>query len=271
MNKDKIQELAEVFAKTQKREEALFGNKGAVTDFVRQTLQAALDGEMEHHLGYRKHKSRIGSNTRNGRSRKTLKMEHGHAKLEVPGDRAASFEPGIVKKRQTRFQGLDTKIMAMYARGLRTQGIQCQLQELYDIDVASSLISSVTARVLEEVRSGQNRAVYLDCLEVKVREDKQVIKKSVYLTLGIDSEGKKELLGMWIAKTEGAKIWLWVQKELKNRGLKEILIACVGGLTGLPAAINTVYPETQVQRCIVYLVRHSLRYVSYKDRKSGSW
>jgi putative transposase len=194
--------------------------------------------------------------------------------IEVPRDRQGTFEPQLVKKGQTRMVGFDEKILALYARGMTTRDIQAQLQELYGVEVSPTLISNVTEAVMEEVRQWQNRPlepvypiVYVDCLVVKVRENQRVINKSVYLVLGVDMNGQKELLGIWIAQTEGAKFWLSVLTELQNRGVKDIFIACVDGLSGLPEAIEAVYPQTRVQLCMVHLVRNSLRYVSYKHMK----
>src|SRR5512135_776548 len=194
--------------------------------------------------------------------------------IAVPRDRQAEFEPQLVKKGQTRLAGLDEKIIALYARGMTTRDIQAQLQELYGVEVSPTLISNVTEAVLDEVRQWQARPleslypiVYVDCLVVKVRENQRVLNKALYLVLGVDLNGQKDLLGMWIAQTEGAKFWLSVLTELQNRGVKDIFIACVDGLNGLPEAIETVYPHTRVQLCMVHLVRNSLRYVSYKHMK----
>ncbi len=212
---------------------------------------------------------------RNGHSQKTLKGVQGHVEIEVPRDRQGSFEPQLVKKGQTRLEGFDDKILALYARGMTTRDIQAQLQELYGVEVSPTLISNVTGAVMDEVRQWQMRPleavypiVYVDCLVVNVRENQRVLNKALYLVLAVNLEGQKELLGTWIAQTEGAKFWLSVLTELQNRGVKDIFIACVDGLTGLPEAIETVYPQTRVQLCMVHLVRNSLRYVSYKHIKA---
>jgi putative transposase len=237
-------------------------------------LEAALSGELDEHLGYGAGERANTDNARNGYATKQLQTPSGKFELEVPRDRDASFEPTLIKKRQTRFAGLDKKIISMYARGLSLQDIQGQLEALYEVDVSSSFISAVTASVLEDVIAWQNRPldrlypiVYLDCLVVKVREDNRIMNKAVYLALGVNSEGHKELLGLWISQNEGAKFWLNVLTELKNRGLEDIFITCVDGLTGFPEAIEAVYPKTQVQLCMVHMVRHSVKYVSWKDRK----
>lgn len=273
--KDVLQSLAEGIVKEYKTKEALFGESGFVKELQKRLYEAALNGELTDHLGYEKHaKSTMQSNSRNGYGTKTLKGEHGDVELQVPRDREGSFEPQLISKRQTRFDGFDDKIISMYARGLSTQDIQAQLQELYGVEVSSSLISNVTDNVIDDVRAWQSRPlssvypiVYLDCIVVKVRQDKRIINKAIYLALGVDLEGQKELLGMWVSQNEGAKFWLSVLTELKNRGLNDIFIACVDGLTGFPEAIETVYPKTKVQLCIVHMVRNALKYVSWKDRK----
>jgi transposase-like protein len=192
----------------------------------------------------------------------------------VPRDRKDTFEPVILQKNQTRFDGFDDKILSLYARGMSTRDIQDQLKDLYGVDVSSSLISTVTEGVIEEVKAWQNRTldsvypiVYLDALVIKVKENKQVMNKSFYLALGVNLEGQKELLGMWVSQNEGAKFWLSILTELKNRGLKDIFISCVDGLTGFPDAIEAVYPKTKIQLCIVHLIRNSLRFVPWKDKK----
>ena len=272
--KDSLQILAEEIVKEHKTKEALFGESGFVKELQKRLYEAALNGELTEHLGYEKHAKSAAVNSRNGYTRKTVKGEHGDVEIEVPRDRDSSFDPQLISKRQTRFDGFDDKIISLYARGQSTQDIQAQLKELYGVEVSSSLISTVTDNVLDDVKAWQSRAlnsvypiVFLDCIVVKVRQDKRIMNKAVYLALGVDLEGQKELLGMWISQNEGAKFWLGVLTELKNRGLEDIFIACVDGLTGFPEAIETVYPQTRVQLCIVHMVRNSLRYVSWKDRK----
>ncbi len=249
---------------------------GLLKQLTKAVIERCLEAELDTHLGYAKH-ARQGTatlNRRNGHSQKTLKGEQGSVEIEVPRDRQGSFEPQLVQKGQTRLEGFDDKIIALSARGMTTRDIQAQLQELYGVEVSPTLISNVTETVMDEVRQWQARPlealypiVYLDCLVVKVRENQQVVNKSVYLALGVTLSGYKEWLGMWIAQNEGAKFWLAVLTELQNRGLKDIFIACVDGLTGFPEAIEAVYPQTRVQLCLVHLVRASLRYVSYKHRK----
>jgi transposase-like protein len=239
------------------------------------TIETALNAELDEHLGYQKHQSRTSTNSRNGSSGKSIITDDGEVDIDVPRDREASFEPQLVRKHQTRFQSMDDKILSLYAKGMTTREIVATFKEMYDADVSPTLISKVTDSVLEQVVEWQSRSldeiypiVYLDCIVVKVRQDKQVINKSVYLALGVNVEGHKELLGMWISETEGAKFWLNVLTELQNRGVKDILIACVDGLKGFPDAINTVFPETQIQLCIVHMVRNSMKYVAWKDYKA---
>jgi transposase-like protein len=227
------------------------------------TLEAMLEGELEAHLGYPKHASEghHSGNSRNGYSNKTLKCEHGEIAIDIPRDRNGAFEPQVIPKGQTR--------------GMSTRDIAATLLELYDVEVSAPLISRVTEHVLEQVQEWQSRPldevypiVYLDCIVVKIRQDKRVINKAIYLALGINMEGHKELLGLWLSENEGAKFWLSVLTELQQRGLKDIFIAAVDGLTGFPEAINAVYPKTKVQLCIVHMVRNSLRFVSWKERKA---
>jgi len=238
------------------------------------TVEAALDAELDEHLGYDRHQSSTNANSRNGYSSKTLISEDGTFDIEVPRNRESSFTPQLVKKQQTRFTGMDDKILCLYAKGMTTREIVSSFKEMYDADVSATLISKVTNAVIEQVIEWQSRPldavypiVYLDCIVVKVRQDKQVINKAIYLALGINLEGHKELLGMWLSENEGAKFWLNVLTELQNRGLKDILIACVDGLKGFPEAIQAVYPQTQIQLCIVHMVRNSMRYVPWKDYK----
>jgi len=235
-----------------------------------------MEAEMTEHLGYEKHESK-GKNTgnsRNGKGKKTIKGDFGEFDIEVPRDRNGDFEPQLIKKRQRRFDGFDDKIIAMYARGMSTRDIQAMLKDMYGVDVSPDLISSVTEEIIQEVNDWQNRIldpiypiVYFDALVVKIRDEGHVRNKAIYLALGVNMEGKKELLGMWIENTEGAKFWLRVMTEMNNRGLKDIFIACVDGLKGFSEAINSVFPKTEVQLSIIHMVRNSLKFVSFKDRK----
>jgi len=258
-----------------KRPEDIIGENGLLKELTKAILERALAAEMSEHLGYEKHEAgQHRGNTRNGKSRKTLKGDFGELELETPRDRQATFEPKIVGKRQTRWAGFDDKIISMYARGMTTREIQGHLEEIYGIEVSPTLISNVTDAVVEEVKQWQNRPleelypiVYLDALMVKVRDEGHIQNKAIYVVLGVNLEGQKEVLGLWVAQTEGAKFWLQVLTELQNRGVKDIFIACVDGLKGFPEAIETVYPRTEVQLCIVHLVRASLNYVPWKLRK----
>ena len=245
-------------------------------DLLKITVEASLNAEMDAHLGYTKHSpDGYGSgNSRNGYGTKKLKSGHGIIEIETPRDRNGSFEPQFVAKNQTRLTHFDDKILTLYAKGMSTRDIVETFRELYGADISPTLVSNVTEAVLGKVIEWQSRPLdalypilYLDCIVVKIRQDKRVINKAVYLALGVNLEGKKELLGLWLSENEGAKFWLSVMTELKNRGVKDVLIACVDGLTGFPEAIATAFPKTQVQLCIVHMVRNSLRFVSWKDRK----
>jgi putative transposase len=249
---------------------------GFIKQLTKALIERCLEAEMDDHLGYEKHQrsEQNKGNYRNGKTSKTVTGEFGKMSLEVPRDRQSEFEPQLVKKGQTRLEGFDEKVVSLYARGMTVRDIKDQLEDLYGVEVSSGLISNVTDAVIEEVKQWQTRPldsiyaiVYFDCLVLKVKENQSIINKSLYLALGVNFSGKKELLGMWIAKNEGAKYWLSVLTELQNRGLKDMFIACVDGLTGMVEAIETAYPQTKVQLCIVHMVRNSLRYVSYKDRK----
>lgn len=256
--------------------EDLIGEHGLLKQLTKAVVERALQAELAAHLGHDKNEpvANAVGNTRNGTSRKTLKGEFGELPIEIPRDRQGSFEPQLVPKHQTRWTGFDDKILSLYARGMTVREIQSHLEEIYGTEVSPTLISSVTDAVIEEVKAWQSRPldalypiVYLDCIHVKVRDNGTVRAKAVYLALGIKLDGEKELLGIWIAQTEGAKFWLQVVTELKNRGVTDIFIACVDGLKGFPEAIETVFPKTAVQLCIVHMVRHSLNYVSWKLRK----
>ena len=247
-----------------------------LSDLKKSLLEKALDAEMDHHLGYRKHETsgRGSGNSRNGKSRKTVQGEFGKTEIETPRDRNGTFEPKLVAKHQRRFPGFDQKIIALFAKGMTTRDIADAMQELYEVEVSHDLISQVTESVQSEVVAWRSRpleevypVLFMDGLVVSIRSEGKIVKHTIYLALAINLEGKKELLGLWISKTEGAKFWLSVLTDLKNRGVNDIFIACVDGLTGFPDAIQSVFPRTQVQLCIVHLVRNSLNFVSYKDRK----
>ncbi len=274
MNQEKLKALAAELAKDLKSEKDL----GTLTQqLVKLTVETALNAELDEHLGYEKHDpaGRGSGNSRNGASTKRLKGQHGDVAIDAPRDRNGSFEPHFVRKGQTRLTRMDDQILALYAKGLSTRDIVEAFKEMYDADVSAQLVSKVTERVLDQVLEWQNRPldalypiVYLDCIVLKIRHNKRVVNKSMYLALGINLEGHKELLGLWLAETEGAKFWLSVLTELKNRGLNDIFIACVDGLKGFPEAIQAEYPHTKIQLCIVHMVRNSLKYVSWKDYKA---
>ena len=272
MNKEALEAFAREAAKGIKTEQDLNDFRQMLTKV---TVERALNAELDDHLGYDKHEVSRTSNSRNGTTSKTLRTEDGQFELNTPRDREGSFEPKLVKKNQTRFTSMDDKILFLYAQGMTTREIVKTFKELYGADASPSLISKVTDSVIEEVVEWQSREldpiypiVYLDCIVLKIRQDKQVINKAIYLALGVNMEGHKELLGMWISENEGAKFWLSVLTELQNRGVQDILIACVDGLKGFPDAINTVFPETQIQLCIVHMVRNSMKYVPWKNYKA---
>lgn len=272
MNETAMMALAKELAKGLKTESDLNDFTQALKKL---TIETALNAELTEHLGHEKHNRKSGSNTRNGYTSKRLLTNDGEFQLETPRDRDGTFEPALIKKSQTRITSMDSQILSLYAKGMTTREIVATFKEMYDADVSATLISKVTDAVKEQVVEWQNRPldalypiVYMDCIVVKVRQDGSVINKAVFLALGVNTEGQKELLGMWIAENEGAKFWLSVLTELKNRGLKDILIACIDGLKGFPEAINTIYPDTNIQLCIVHMVRNNLKYVSWKDYKA---
>jgi len=253
---------------------SFFAKDGMLKELTKNLFERALKAEMDEHLGYSRYGRGETENSRNGVGKKSLITEGGVLELEVPRDRNAEFSPVLVPKRQTRIDGLDQKILSLYAKGMSVSDIKLQIHELYGAEISESLISRVTDNIMDEVRSWQHRPleaiyaiVYFDALVVKVRQDKRIINKAVYVALGIDLTGRKDILGLWISENEGAKFWLNNFTEMKNRGLKDILIACSDNLTGMSEAISAVYPETEHQLCIVHQIRNSLAYVSYKDRK----
>lgn len=268
--------LLDKLLKNYKKPEDILGEQGLLKRLSKAVLERALGAELTDHLGYEKHDpAGYGSgNARNGTTEKTLKGKNGEITIEVPRDRKGTFEPQMVKKHQTRFDGFDDKILSMYARGMTTRDIQGHLEEIYGVEVSPALISNVTDAVSEEVKTWQSRPleavypiVYLDALHVKIRDGGHVQNRAVYVAMGVRLDGDKEVLGLWAGQAEGAKFWLQVVTELKNRGVQDIFIACVDGLKGLPQAIETVFPKAQVQLCIVHLVRNCLNYVSWKERK----
>jgi putative transposase len=269
-------EVLDELIKDYKKPEDLIGETGLLKQLTKALLERAMGAELTQHLGYEKHDP-VGyhsGNSRNGTSAKTVKGEFGEITVETPRDRNSSFEPQILKKHQTRFDGFDDKILSMYSRGMTTREIQGHLQEMYGVEVSPTLISEVTDAVIEEVKAWQSRPleplyaiIYLDALYVKMRHEGRVENRAVYVAVGVDLDGRKDVLGLWTSANEGAKFWLGVLTELKNRGVRDVLIACVDGLKGFPQAIESVFPETRIQLCIVHLVRASLNYVNWKERK----
>ena len=257
--------------------EDLLGENGLLKQIQKRLLELALNAELKHHLGYARHaaEGRNSGNSRNGTSRKKLQTEQGPLELEVPRDRNGTFEPQIVPKHQTRVPGLDEKILALYARGMSVRDVQRHMEDLYQVEVSPALISEFTDLVWDEVQQWQNRPlekvyaiVYLDALMVKMRVDGKVDTRAVYIALGVTLDGQKEILGIWFSANEGAKFWLHVLTELKNRGVRDILIFCVDGLKGFPEAIQASYPQGRVPLCIVHMVRRSLEYVNYKEMRA---
>ena len=255
----------------------ILGEAGLLAELTKRLVERALEAEMSAHLGYPKHAGtgRNGGNSRNGRTQKRVRTETRELEIEVPRDRNGTFEPQLVPKRRRRLDGFDDKVLALYARGMTTREIQGHLEELYGVEVSPQLISTVTDAVIEEVEAWQSRpldrfypVIYLDAIHLKVRESRHVQTSAVYIALAINAEGHKELLGFWVGQAEGAKFWLSILTELKNRGVEDVLIAAVDGLKGFPEAIAAVFPRTQVQLCVVHMVRNSLRYVSWKHHKA---
>ena len=267
-----IEALLEKYGRSR---EAILGENGLLADLKKRVVEKALAGELTHHLGYPPGEKPEGAeNHRNGYSRKRVLGEDGVMDIAVPRDRQGSFEPLLIAKGQRRFEGFDDRIIAMYARGMTVREIQGFLLDEYKVEVGADFISTVTDSVLEEVQEWQNRplermypVVFFDALRVKIRDEGTVRNKAVYLALGMTAEGLKEVLGIWVEQNEGAKFWLKVMNELRNRGVEDILIGVVDGLKGFPEAITTVFPEANVQTCIVHLIRHSLSFCGWKERQ----
>lgn len=273
MDSKKLQAMAEELAKDIRTPDDLSQLSAYLTKL---TVEAALKGEMNHHLGYDKNDStgHHSGNSRNGYSSKRLIGDHGHINIQTPRDRNATFEPKLIKKGQSRITGMDEQILTLYAKGMSTRDIVATFDEMYGAEISAGLVSQVTNTVMDMVVEWQNRPldavypiVYLDCIVLKIRQDKRVINKAIYLVLGINVEGHKELLGMWISENEGAKFWLSVLTDIQNRGVKHMLITCVDGLKGFPDAINSTFPDAKIQLCIVHMVRNSLKFVPWKDYK----
>ncbi|MGL4370603.1 MAG: IS256 family transposase [Spirochaetota bacterium] len=256
--------------------EQITGKNGLIAQLTKRIVETAMNAEMTEHLGYKKSERADlkSGNARNGKSSKKVITDNGEISIEVPRDRNAEFEPQIIKKHQKRFEGFDDKIIAMYGLGMTTRDIQGHLEDMYGVEVSPDLISTVTNEIMKDVAQWQARPlekiypiVYFDAIVVKGRTDGKVANRSVYTAIGINLQGKKEVLGLWIAESEGAKFWLQVINEIRNRGVEDIYIACMDGLKGFPDAVKTVYPQTSIQLCIVHMIRNSTKYVSWKERK----
>src|SRR5947207_798190 len=257
-------------------EEEIVGPGGVLAQLTKRLVERAMSAELTEHLGYEPHQEPPGGtgNTRNGSTPKTLATEHGAVRIETPRDRNGSFEPQIIRKRQRRFEGFDEKILALYSRGLSTRDIEAHLAEIYGVKVGRDLISRVTDAVIEDVRAWQQRPLddvypilYLDAFVVKIRDGGSVQRKACYLALGVSMEGERDVLGMWFQDNEGAKFWMQVLNDLKQRGVKDILICCVDGLTGFPEAIEAISPAHDRPTCVVHLIRSSLKYVARRERE----
>jgi transposase-like protein len=253
-------------------QEEVLGQDGLVKQLTGRLLQRVLEAEMDGHLGYQKHDN--SGDSRNGYSEKTVLTENQEMTVPIPRDRNGTFEPAILPKYRKRVPLFNDQVISMYSFGMTDRDIRSHIKKIYNVDVSPELISNITDAVMEDVKEWQNRPlessyaiVYLDALRVKSRQEGKSCVKSVYAALGVNFEGKKEVLGLWISENEGAKFWMGVLSELKNRGVKDILIACMDGLTGFPEAVRAVYPDTHVQLCIVHMVRNSTKFVSYKDLK----
>lgn len=268
-------ETLDELLKNYKNPEDLFGENGTFKLLKKALVERMLEAEMSHHLGYEKNEQlKSNGNYRNGKTTKRILMNDGEVEIAVPRDRTGDFEPKLIAKHQRRLPGFDDKIISMYARGMTVREIQAHIEEIYQTQVSPDLISTITDEVMDELEAWQSRSLdqvypilYLDAIVLKVRDNGQVKNKALYLAIGINMEGNKDILGMWMSVNEGAKFWLSVVNELKNRGIQDIFIACVDGLKGFPEAINAVFPQTQIQLCIVHMIRNSLNYVPWKDRK----
>lgn len=277
MKHDIKDELIDELLSNYKNPEDLLGKTGIINELKKRLIERAMSGELTAQLGYEKHEkgaSKSRNNARNGSSKKTIRSDDLQMEISVPRDRRGEFEPILIPKHERRFDGFDDVIVSLYSRGLTVRDIQDHLKQLYNVEVSHTLISTVTSEVIEELKIWQNRPleevypiVYFDAIVAKVRHDGKVSRRSIYLALAINMEGQKEVLGMWSHETEGAKFWLHVLTELKNRGVNDLLICCVDGLTGFVQAIETVFPLAKVQLCIVHMIRNSLKYVGWKERK----
>jgi transposase-like protein len=275
LSEENIEQLKKDF-KTAKTYNDLMGKDGAIKKLLKLSIENMLDAELTEHLGYPKH-SPVGNNSgnsRNGNSTKRLKNDHGEIEIKVPRDRNGEFDPVLIKKYDRTIGPIEDKIISMYAKGMSTRDIQSHVEEIYGIEVSPTMVSNITDKILDTVKQWQNRPleklypiVFFDAIHYKVRDDGKVLTKAAYTCLAIDLEGRKDLLGLWVGQSEGAHFWLNIMTELKNRGVEDILIACVDGLKGFPETINTVFPKTAVQLCIIHMVRNTLKRISFKERK----
>jgi len=275
LSEELIEQLQADVAKSSSVNE-LLGKDGAIKKLVKRLLEEMLAAELSGHLGYQKHDkvSKSTANRRNGKSAKTLKSDYGNITLDIPRDRQGEFDPVLIKKYQKNLGVIEDKILSMYAKGMSTRDIQSHIEDIYGIELSATTISNITEKVLELVTEWQGRPldslyaiVYFDAIHFKVKDEGKVVSKAVYTALGIDSEGYKDLLGIWIGEAEGANFWLGVLTEMRNRGVEDIFITCVDGLKGFPEAIESVFPQAEVQVCIIHQIRNSLRYISYKHQK----
>ena len=250
--------------------------QSALKELFADTLQEMLEAELDHELGYAKHDvaNKQTTNSRNGKSKKMITSEYGEQEIRVPRDRNGEFEPAIVKKHQSNVSGIEDQIIAMYAKGVSTRDIQDHLSNLYGIEVSPTMISNVTNKLIPLIKEWQNRplqsvyaVVFMDAIHFKVKQEGAIVNKAAYMVIGIDLDGNKDVLGMWIGENESSKFWLSVLNDLKNRGVQDILITCVDNLNGFSQAISACYPKTEIQKCVIHQIRNSTRYVSYKDLK----
>jgi transposase-like protein len=248
-----------------------------IKTLFRDTVQSVLEAEMEDHLGYEKHnvEGNNSGNSRNGYSKKKIKTNYGITELAIPRDRKAEFEPRIIKKYETTSNGIEDQIIAMYAKGMSTRDIEDQMRNIYGIDISPGMVSKITDKILPQVAEWQSRPldriypiVFLDAIHFKVRKDNRIVNKAAYSVLGINMDGQKDILGIWIGENESASFWLGVCNDLKNRGVEDIFIACKDGLSGFSEAISTVFPQTEIQLCVIHQIRNSMKYVPYKEKKA---
>lgn len=271
------EELLDQLLKNYHKPEDLLGSEGIIKQLTKRAIERIMDGEMDYHLDEEKNpeSDKEQGNCRNGRGHKVIKGDFGEVEIETPRDRKSTFIPQIVPKRQHRVEVIDKAIMALYAKGMTTRDIQDTIKELYSVDVSPTLVSEVSEAMETEAREWQNRlldpayaVVWLDAIVVKIHSERKVINKAVQIAIGLTLEGHKELLGAWVTENEGAAFWGQVLTEIKNRGVQKILIACMDGLKGFPEAVRAVYPETEIQLCMVHMMRSSLKYVPHKDKKA---